>query len=131
MKKNSRGAFAPAAHCAPRRNGRAPGRPGALGGALRSSLGRPVLLPARCHDAKAERRLALAVLTQAVRCFQTHAVARDRRGRRLFQEAEQWLMDRDQGPEFSFENICEALKLDPNYLRYGLQRWRERQQRAN
>ncbi len=131
MKKNSRGTCGPTARCAPQHGGRIPGRSDVHGGALGSSLRRSGLLPARCHDAKAERRLALAVLTEAVRCFQTHAVARDRRGRRLFREAEQWLMDRDQGPEFSFENICEALKLDPNYLRHGLQRWREHQQQAN
>ncbi len=81
--------------------------------------------------AKAERRLALAVLTEAVQCFQKHAVARDVRGRRLFREAEQWLMGGDNNPQFSFEGICEALKLDPGYLRNGLRRWRERQHRAS
>ncbi len=76
-------------------------------------------------NATGVRRLALAVLTEAVRCFQENASGHDRRSRRLFREAEEWLMGNGD-PEFSFEEICEALKLDASYLRHGLQRWRAR-----
>jgi hypothetical protein len=30
-------------------------------------------------------------------------------------------------PAFTFEYICEVLGLDPDYIRHGLQRWREEQ----
>ncbi|MFI5397090.1 MAG: hypothetical protein ACHQ9S_16255 [Candidatus Binatia bacterium] len=70
-----------------------------------------------------ERRLAIAVLDDAISCFQKNLFARDRRGRRLFREAETWLMSRDPELPFSFENICEFLALDPDYIRSGIRRW--------
>lgn len=73
-----------------------------------------------------EKRLMLAVLNDAVCCYQSHLQARDRKGRRLFQEAEEWILDQDGDWPFSFENICETLGFDPGYLRAGLLRWKER-----
>ena len=81
-----------------------------------------------------EYRLLLAILEDAVRSFQCHAQATDRRGRRLFAEAERWIMHEDaRGPVdpkargFSFEYVCAVVGLDANYVREGLQRWREEQ----
>ena len=127
--KRSHGKASPAVRCTAKPDACAARRARAHAAAARWLLRRP-LLSAGYDDAQGERRLALAVLTEAVQCFQKHAIARDPRGRRLFREAEQWLMSGAHEPEFSFEGICEALRLDPNYLRNGLQRWRERQQRA-
>jgi hypothetical protein len=70
-----------------------------------------------------ERRLIIAVLEDAINCFQKHLFARDNRGRRLFCEAENWLMSADRELPFAFENICEFLSLDAEYIRKGLCRW--------
>jgi hypothetical protein len=70
------------------------------------------------------KRLMLAVLEDAVRCYLTYANSRSRAQRRLFIEAEGWLMDRKADGAFAFENICETLGIDPNCLREGLRQWR-------
>ncbi len=70
-----------------------------------------------------ERRLIVAVLEDAINCFQKNLFARDNRGRRLFCEAEDWLMSADRELPFAFENICEFLSLDAEYMRKGLSRW--------
>src|SRR5947207_3430942 len=51
--------------------------------------------------------------------------AQDPRGRQLFHEAEEWIEDADQSWLFSFQNICDVLGLDADYLRRGLRVWKE------
>ena len=75
-----------------------------------------------------EKRLMLAVLEDAVGTFQKYAVAAGRRGRRLFTEAEDWFESDDGGWPFAFVNVCQALGLEPQYVRAGLRRWRQGQQ---
>src|SRR3972149_9234375 len=67
-----------------------------------------------------QKRLMLAVLEDAIECFWKYARARDGRSERLFLEAEEWILEQNSDWPFSFENICEALNLDPKYLRRGL-----------
>jgi hypothetical protein len=74
-----------------------------------------------------ERRLAIAVLQDAVDCFQKHLRARDRKARQLFLDAEEWICSTDRSWPFSFENICDLLQINPEYLRCGLNAWRENQ----
>src|SRR5512143_3051056 len=66
-----------------------------------------------------EQLLMLAVLEDAIICFQTHVLASCKRKRLLHLEAEQWVLDEDKSYLFSFENICDALGLEPAYLRQG------------
>ncbi len=67
----------------------------------------------------------LAVLEDAVTCFQKCFTARDRIGTSLFREVEEWILLQGKSDWlFSFDNICETLGLDPGYIREGLQRWR-------
>lgn len=73
-----------------------------------------------------EKRLMLAVLEDAVGTFQKHAVATSRRGRRMFNEAEEWFNCDEVEWPFAFVNVCQALGMDPDYMRGGLRRWRER-----
>lgn len=75
-----------------------------------------------------EERLMLAVLTDAVECFQKYLDVTSRRGRILFNEAEAWIRSRESLKPFSFEHICEALNINPNYLRVGLMQWRTSRQ---
>jgi len=70
-----------------------------------------------------EKRLMLAVLEDAVRCFQSNLFAESIRGKRLFREAEEWIVGVGCDWVFSCENICETLGLDAAYLRQGLLRW--------
>jgi hypothetical protein len=73
------------------------------------------------------KRLMLAVLEDAMRCYQTCANARSRARRRLFAEAEAWLLDRGADGPFAFETICVTLGIDPGCLRNGLRQWRMQQ----
>ena len=72
-----------------------------------------------------EEALMLAVLEDAIETFQVYVLAENKRGKKLFREAEEWILEKDSDWFFSFENICEVLALDPNYLRLGLMRWKE------
>jgi hypothetical protein len=83
-----------------------------------------------------EHRLLMAVLEDAIHCYQKHLLARNRNDRQLFEDAERWIMGwdgshvsrtTDDTPTFSFENVCEVLGLDAEYLRGGLRRWRAAQ----
>jgi hypothetical protein len=92
-----------------------------------------ILLPSQFFDAsgggrtilEGERRLMLAVLEDAVSCFQKHAGATRPRGRRLFQEAEDWFFAEETNWPFSFESICIVLGINAGYFRRGLQCWKE------
>lgn len=87
-----------------------------------------------------EHRLLLAVLEDAIHCYQKHVHAREQNDRQLFEDAERWIMRRDGAnlrrtsddtPTFAFENVCEVLGLDAEHLRSGLRRWREAQLAAS
>jgi hypothetical protein len=69
----------------------------------------------------------LAVIENAVDTYRAHFGATDRRGQRLFEEAEAWLMSTETTWPFAFESICDVLDLDPDYVRRGLARWGQRQ----
>ena len=58
---------------------------------------------------ESEKRLMLAVLEDAIACFQKYLFARDGRGRTMFREAEEWILAQESDWLFSFENICEEI----------------------
>ena len=72
-----------------------------------------------------EQELMFAVLEDAICCFERYASARDKRGMRLFREAEEWIMEEDSDWPYSFGNICEVLGLAPQFVRAGLLRRKE------
>ncbi|HXG52920.1 MAG TPA: hypothetical protein VNN77_16095 [candidate division Zixibacteria bacterium] len=67
-----------------------------------------------------EKRLVLAVLEDAVLCLRKYSGCPSGKGRRLFQETMEWVLTDDPDWLFSFANVCEALGLDPRYVRRGL-----------
>jgi hypothetical protein len=77
-----------------------------------------------------EKRLLLAVLEEAIATVQRHVVDERRRGRRLHREAEAWVLSDDVSWPCTFRRICDALGIDPDYLREGVMRWSARR-RAN
>src|SRR5437763_13035087 len=80
------------------------------------------------HDG--ERRLMIAVLEDAVDVYRKQVDAKDPRGQQLFQEAEVWIEDSDRSWLFSFQNICDVLDIDADYLRRGLRLWKQRAHQA-
>jgi hypothetical protein len=71
-----------------------------------------------------EKVLMLAVLQDAVVCFQEYVAATCKRKQVLYREAEDWISNSDRSYLFSFENVCETLGFDANYMRDGLVRWK-------
>jgi hypothetical protein len=65
-----------------------------------------------------ERRLAMAILRDAIECYQGTGTATE------FTEAETWILSRDRGYLFSFENVCELLDINAEWLRRGLKQRR-------
>lgn len=91
-----------------------------------------ILLPAQYLETfsrkthlEPEKRLMLAVLEDAIQCFQDNVSARNGRKKKLFDEAEEWILETNSDWIFSFESICEVLGFNPEYVRHGLLRWKE------
>jgi hypothetical protein len=63
--------------------------------------------------AEPEEKLMLAVLDNAIACFQKYASARDRKGKILFKEADDWVQETNHDWPFSFVNVCDILGLPP------------------
>lgn len=102
-----------------------------------SLFGPEIILPGQFTDPatakstdRGEKRLMLAVLEEAVATFQRHLDSKARHGQRVFAEAEEWIQSADSSWPFAFENICHALDINPEYLRRGLERWKEAQRRT-
>jgi hypothetical protein len=90
------------------------------------------LLPAQYYDTlrrktllDPEHRLMLAILDDAIACYQGNLFARNRKNKRLFDDAEEWIVTPGSDWIFSFDHVCETLGLNPAYLRRGLLQWRE------
>jgi hypothetical protein len=69
-----------------------------------------------------ERELMLAVLEDAIACIAMDGSCSGGKGKRLFFDAMDWIVKKDEQWPFSFNNICAALHLDSEYLRAGLLR---------
>jgi hypothetical protein len=77
-----------------------------------------------------EKRLMLALLEDAINCYQDNLTSRSGKKKRLFEDTEQWILRTDGDWVFSFDNVCEVLGLNPEYVRQGLLRWKERTAKA-
>jgi hypothetical protein len=73
-------------------------------------------------QASPEQRLLIAVLEDAIYCFERYHDARDCRSRRLFREAEEWIMGAHDSQPLSFEYVCAVLDLEPSAVRCSLRR---------
>jgi hypothetical protein len=73
-----------------------------------------------------EKKLMLAILEDAIACFQKYVFAQDGKGTALFHESEDWMMEVAGEGVFAFDSICEALGLHPDYLRRGMVAWKNR-----
>lgn len=91
------------------------------------------MLPAQYYDAlrrkhllEGEKLLMFAVLEDAVETYMKYLNVPTRRAQNRFREADDWINSRDRIWLFSFDNCCEALDIDPEYMRQGLHRWKDK-----
>ena len=89
------------------------------------------ILPAQLADPRfgaarvqPEKRLQLAVLQDALLTFHRLAGVPRTRARRLFAEVDAWFASDEANGPFTFVTICDALNIDPDYVRGGLAQWR-------
>jgi hypothetical protein len=80
----------------------------------------------RKHLLEGEKRLVLSVLEDAVECYMKCLTSTTSKGQKLFRDAEEWINLEDKRWVFSFDNVCEMLDINPEYLRRGLRNWKER-----
>jgi hypothetical protein len=98
-----------------------------------SSLFQPdTLLPEQYLDTfrrklhlEPEKKLMLAILEDAIACYQKYIFARDSKGKALFHEAAEWVEEPGGATVFSFDSVCETLGLNPEYLRRGMSDWKK------
>ena len=68
----------------------------------------------------AERRLLSAILSDAIDCYIRDCCAPNRHKKSSFREAEEWFFSDDDYGVFSFGYVCDALRIEPGYIRRGL-----------
>ena len=73
-----------------------------------------------------EKDLMLAVMEDAVDCYFKNIFAKTEKEKALFRDAEDWILEENSRRFFSFDNICEILNINPQYLREGLINWKQR-----
>ena len=69
-----------------------------------------------------EKRLMIAILEDAIMCLRKYHSVKRGAGRRLFQDARRWVLERGSAWEFSFQNICEALDIAAEDIRHCLRK---------
>ncbi len=66
-------------------------------------------------------QLVAAIFEDALHCIIKNAGARQRRRRREFLKACEWILEDDTDWPFAFRNVCDLLGLDPMAVRERLQ----------
>src|ERR1700722_1053739 len=85
-----------------------------------------VILPSQFFGAMgggglcSEQRLMLAVLVDAINILQGWNRMGSARKRRTFADTAQWVLMQGTNYPFSFDNVCDALSIDPEMLRQRL-----------
>ena len=73
-----------------------------------------------------EKRLMLAILEDAINCFQDNLLAQDVRNSRLFHEAEEWIVEADSDGVFPLRVSMRFWGLVLGTYARGLLRWKEK-----
>ena len=83
-----------------------------------------IFLPSQFYGAtglsrklEGEKRLMIAILKDAVECLEKYRGSRNSVGRIHYDNAIEWVEDTGTEWLFSFNNICDLLGFDPDYLR--------------
>jgi hypothetical protein len=72
-----------------------------------------------------EVKLMLAVLKDAIDCYLKYVSVKQRRARKLSDEAQQWFFSNEDDWLYNFESVCDILNLDPDYIRRALLRHKQ------
>jgi hypothetical protein len=90
------------------------------------------VLPVQFHNARVDkataeplRRLMVAILVDAIRCFQTKLALRQPARRQEFAEVRSWIFSDVDNGCFSFRAVCDALGIDPKAIRKRIAEWEE------
>ena len=77
------------------------------------------------YDLTGEQRLMLALLVDAINVYQKGAMSHDVRARRLYVDAEHWVVASASGAGvLSFDNVCDALGINAALLRRRIISWK-------
>jgi hypothetical protein len=82
---------------------------------------------ARIHRSRPlspEHELMAAILEEALADYQRCWKVCDKKAMERFADAQAWILESNSEWIFSFVNCCEALGIEPDYLRQGLLRWK-------
>lgn len=90
-----------------------------------------VILPCQYYDLSGgermsgEQRLMFALLVDAINVYQRGVMSAHAPTRRLYVDAEQWIMAYRRAPGvLDFESVCDAVGIDPTLLRRRLIMWK-------
>jgi len=67
-----------------------------------------------------ERALMAALLFDGVQSYIHYALAKTQKAKSKYAEAHRWIFEMKGEYVFSFDKVCEALGVNPEYFRYGL-----------
>ncbi|RMG42094.1 MAG: hypothetical protein D6719_07275 [Candidatus Dadabacteria bacterium] len=67
-----------------------------------------------------ERALMSALLFDGIQSYMSFVIADNSSEKSKYREAYNWVHRKGTDYVFSFDSVCEALGVDPDYLRYGL-----------
>lgn len=77
------------------------------------------------HRLTGEQRLMLALLTDAINVYQKGVLSRVARARRLYVDAERWILaESGPGEWLSFDTVCDALGIEAGHLRRRIIAWK-------
>jgi hypothetical protein len=79
----------------------------------------------RSRPLSPEHGLMVAILEVALADYQRCWKVRDKKSMERFADAQAWILESNSDWIFSFVNCCEALEIEPDYLRQGLLRWKQ------
>jgi hypothetical protein len=70
-----------------------------------------------------ERKLMAAILSDGIEAYIAQCTNPLAARRKPINDAREWVETEDEAYVFSFDNVCEALGINPRYLRIGLLRY--------
>jgi len=70
--------------------------------------------------ASGEKKLMLAILKDAIKCFRRNVTGKSVHSQKIFSETEEWFYDEDTNYLYSFLNICAWLGVDFKLIRLKL-----------
>jgi len=75
--------------------------------------------------ASGEKKLMLAILKDAIKCYRRNVAAKSLHSQKIFHETEEWFHEEDTSYLYSFRNICAWLGVDFRLIREKLKEMKE------